>query len=74
MIDSPHNNLATKAQQEPYNKRSAEWLNTLVHGEDVSPRSLEAVAEAAKSSSALEYIERSNKRCQLPCPGGTTAN
>jgi cephalosporin-C deacetylase-like acetyl esterase/lysophospholipase L1-like esterase len=34
MIDSPHNNLATPAQQRPFNERSAQWLDALVHGND----------------------------------------
>jgi cephalosporin-C deacetylase len=38
MIDSPHNHLATPAQQRPYTERSAEWLNTLVKGGEVRPR------------------------------------
>jgi cephalosporin-C deacetylase-like acetyl esterase len=37
MVDSPHNNLATPAEQQPYNARSAEWLRTLVTGETVTP-------------------------------------
>jgi cephalosporin-C deacetylase len=37
MIDSPHNNLATPAQQYPYTSRSAAWLNTLGHGGKVKP-------------------------------------
>jgi cephalosporin-C deacetylase-like acetyl esterase/lysophospholipase L1-like esterase len=32
MIDSPHNNSATPAQQRPYTDRSAQWLGTLVRG------------------------------------------
>ncbi|HJQ25523.1 MAG TPA: GDSL-type esterase/lipase family protein [Blastocatellia bacterium] len=32
MIDSPHNHVATPAQQYPVTSRSAEWLNTLVKG------------------------------------------
>ena len=32
MIDSPHNHLATPAEQDPYTRRSAEWLDMLVHG------------------------------------------
>ena len=32
MIDSPHNNLATAAQQRPWTARSAEWLAALVRG------------------------------------------
>ena len=37
MIDSPHNNLATDAQQHPYNRRSAAWLDVLVKGGAVQP-------------------------------------
>jgi cephalosporin-C deacetylase len=33
MVDSPHNNLATAAQQRPYTDRSAAWLAALVRGE-----------------------------------------
>jgi cephalosporin-C deacetylase len=32
MIDSPHNHLATAAQQRPFVRRSTEWLDTIVHG------------------------------------------
>ena len=38
MVDSPHNNLATPAQQRPYTSRSAEWLNMLVHGQQINPK------------------------------------
>jgi len=38
MIDSPHNNLATPAQQRPYTSRSSEWLSALVKGEGVPAR------------------------------------
>ena len=34
MPDSPHNHLATAAQQRPIVKRTAEWLDALVHGRD----------------------------------------
>jgi cephalosporin-C deacetylase len=34
MPDSPHNHLATAAQQRPMTKRTAEWLDALVHGRD----------------------------------------
>jgi cephalosporin-C deacetylase-like acetyl esterase len=34
MFDSPHNHLATAAQQLPYTKRSEEWLSVLVRGGD----------------------------------------
>lgn len=33
MPDSPHNNLATNAQQAPYTTMSADWLSRLVKGE-----------------------------------------
>ena len=35
MIDSPHNHLATPAEQRPYTRRSAEWLKTLAQGGEV---------------------------------------
>jgi cephalosporin-C deacetylase-like acetyl esterase/beta-glucanase (GH16 family) len=34
MPDSPHNHLATPAQQHPFTARSAEWLDAIVHGRD----------------------------------------
>ncbi|HWS88867.1 MAG TPA: acetylxylan esterase [Pyrinomonadaceae bacterium] len=37
MIDSPHNHQATSEQQRPFTVRSAQWLNTLVHGGRVRP-------------------------------------
>ena len=37
MVDSPHNHLATPAQQQPYTGRSAEWLNILVHLGQIKP-------------------------------------
>jgi cephalosporin-C deacetylase-like acetyl esterase len=38
MIDSPHNNLATPAQQRPFTKRSAEWLDTLSKNGTLTPK------------------------------------
>lgn len=35
LVDSPHNHLATPEEQQPYNRRSTEWLNTLVDGSEV---------------------------------------
>ncbi|CAN5527188.1 hypothetical protein BH09PLA1_BH09PLA1_12040 [soil metagenome] len=32
MIDSPHNNLATQKQQEPYTNRAGQWLDILIKG------------------------------------------
>ena len=37
MVDSPHNHLATPAQQLPFTSRSEEWLATLVRGGQVTP-------------------------------------
>ena len=37
MVDSPHNNHATAAQQRPYTERSAAWLAALVRGEVPPP-------------------------------------
>ena len=36
MIDSPHNHLATPAEQAPYTTASAQWLDILVHGGTVT--------------------------------------
>lgn len=35
MVDAPHNNIATTAQQMPYYQRSSAWLSALVHGQPV---------------------------------------
>jgi cephalosporin-C deacetylase len=40
MIDSPHNNTATPAQQLPITSRTSEWLNKLVRGEEVDVKPL----------------------------------
>ena len=37
MVDSPHNNLATPAQQRPFTQGSGEWLKELVSGGKVNP-------------------------------------
>jgi len=34
MADSPHNHMATPEEQAPWARRSAEWLDALVHGRD----------------------------------------
>jgi cephalosporin-C deacetylase len=47
MPDSPHNHLATDRQQAPYVRRSAEWLDALVHGRDPMTRAAGARAAAA---------------------------
>jgi cephalosporin-C deacetylase-like acetyl esterase len=35
MIESPHNHQATPEEQAPYTRRSAEWLDALLKGDDV---------------------------------------
>lgn len=35
MLESPHNHLATPEEQAPFTNRSAEWLQTLVNGNQV---------------------------------------
>lgn len=50
MIDSPHNHLATRAQQQPYAKRSAEWLSMLIKGEDVISDGSIAISAPNRSS------------------------
>lgn len=53
MIDSPHNHQATPAQQLPYSRRSAEWLNTLVKGGEVKPKSDFNFRSAATNSASV---------------------
>jgi lysophospholipase L1-like esterase len=38
MPESPHNHLATAAQQRPFTTRSAEWLKALAAGQAVTPK------------------------------------
>ncbi len=37
MVDSPHNNLATEAQQKPFKVREAAWFEALAAGKPVTP-------------------------------------
>ncbi|MGN6370122.1 MAG: acetylxylan esterase [Phycisphaerae bacterium] len=63
MVDSPHNNLATPAQQRPFTKRSAGWLSSLVKTGTVEPNTR---WETAKSSGAADMpIERRDRNSQL---------
>ena len=39
MTDSPHNHLATPEQQRPWSVRSAQWLEMIKKGEDVTSKS-----------------------------------
>jgi cephalosporin-C deacetylase-like acetyl esterase/lysophospholipase L1-like esterase len=52
MIDSPHNHMATPAQQRPFTERSEEWLEALVHGRAVKPRPLVVAQEKAVAATA----------------------
>lgn len=40
MPESPHNNMATPEEQRPFTSRSEEWLDTLVQGKKIVPKSL----------------------------------
>ena len=64
MIDSPHNNLATPAQQLPYTKRSAEWLSSLVKTGAVEPNAKWEMG-AAKMRGADVAAERTDRNSQL---------
>jgi cephalosporin-C deacetylase-like acetyl esterase/lysophospholipase L1-like esterase len=67
MVDSPHNNLATPAQQRPYISRSAEWLNTLVQGGEIKP-----IQEPTRPSAMLQSGPRlqpgQNEGSPTPAP------
>ncbi len=52
MVDSPHNHLATPAQQHPYTSRSAEWLRTLVRGGVIKPNQELTRPQAARRASS----------------------
>ncbi len=39
MVDAPHNNTATPEQQRPYTDRAKQWLQVLVRGGRIEPRS-----------------------------------
>ncbi|HEY2760710.1 MAG TPA: GDSL-type esterase/lipase family protein, partial [Pirellulales bacterium] len=67
MIDSPHNNLATPAQQQPYTRHSAEWLAALVKGEKVPDGATsvaigERKAAQASTASAAHVADRPSPR------------
>lgn len=47
MPDSPHNHLATPAQQKPFNDRNWQWLQSIAKGEDVKPRTLDETLKSA---------------------------
>jgi beta-glucanase (GH16 family) len=53
MPDSPHNHLATAAQQRPMTKRTAEWLDAIVHGRD--PLASASAATAASAPRVLFF-------------------
>jgi cephalosporin-C deacetylase-like acetyl esterase/lysophospholipase L1-like esterase len=58
MVDSPHNHLATPAQQRPYTSRSAEWLDSLARSGHIKLNS-GAAADLAK------YDDHQNMMDQL---------
>jgi len=69
MVDSPHNNLASPAQQRPYTSRSAGWLNRLVHGQEINP-SMEltgssAVGSGGPATAADQPASRTDRNSQI---------
>ena len=48
MIDSPHNNFATPAQQRPYTQHSARWLGLLVQGQDPLPAGSDFIGQCCQ--------------------------
>jgi len=54
MPESPHNHLATPAQQHPFTARSAEWLDAIVHGRD--PMATSTVSSSSTSPSAANAV------------------
>src|SRR6266404_3057113 len=66
MVDSPHNNLATPAQQHPYTSRSAEWLNMLVHGQEIKPSTELTFSSAVDDAgSANKPAPRTDENSQI---------
>jgi cephalosporin-C deacetylase len=66
MIDSPHNNLATAAQQQPYTDRSAQWLDILVKGGEVKPiQKLNRPGAIGTTPAADQPIPRSDRNSQI---------
>jgi pimeloyl-ACP methyl ester carboxylesterase len=59
MIDSPHNNLATPKQQEPFTSTSSQWLATLAKGGDVNPE------QPTSKPSAPTFDDHQNMMDQL---------
>ncbi len=65
MIDSPHNNLATPAQQRPFTKRSAEWLASLMKTGAVEPNTKWEAPAKADAGGAAAAVERKDRNSQL---------
>jgi len=66
MVDSPHNHLATAAQQRPYTVRSAQWLNILVHGGEVKPNDTFDAAGAVNVTPAADQpVRRSDENSMI---------
>ncbi|MFL6277543.1 MAG: GDSL-type esterase/lipase family protein, partial [Blastocatellia bacterium] len=64
MIDSPHNHVATPAQQYPFTSRSAEWLSTLVKGSEVKPQHL-FFRNGGATMAADQPAPRSDRNSQI---------
>jgi cephalosporin-C deacetylase-like acetyl esterase/lysophospholipase L1-like esterase len=66
MIDSPHNNLATAAQQRPYTSQSSKWLGILAKGgsPDVEPLYTSPVEKSGASVPADQASPRTDVNSQ----------
>jgi cephalosporin-C deacetylase len=64
MVDSPHNYLATPAQQKPFTVRSARWLDSLVHTGQITPNPQFNQA-SADSHDGIVAVERTDKNSHL---------
>ncbi len=67
MFDSPHNNVATPAQQRPFTSHSAEWLDTLVHGGEIKfnqqqTATTQSVQESRQRASVLPGADQPTPR------------
>jgi cephalosporin-C deacetylase len=64
MVGSPHNHVATPAQQYPFTSRSAEWLSTLVHGGEVKPQRI-LIRNGGAMSAADQPAPRTDQNSQI---------
>jgi cephalosporin-C deacetylase len=58
LIEAPHNNIATQEEQLPYYQGSAQWLDTLVKGGEITPKPL---AESSMRNAADQPTPRTDE-------------